>query len=235
MCVNWTNRFNVVLSFLVALAAFAAGSIIFGVIGLVFACLSLWYAFSVRNRIPFATANLQTAASAVKTHSSLNCVALVVVLFQVAWIMIWSIAAIGITNETQKNKETPNGLAAGQPCRSGTECQSGSCVAQTQGATQGECSAVAQISAVSGVAYFFMLLSFYWGIQVIKNVSHVTVAGTVASWWFNVESKGSTGGALKRSLTTSFGSICFGSLIVAIIQTIKQVRIQVISRIKKNM
>src|SRR5258708_3788181 len=31
-------------------------------------------------------------------------------------------------------------------------------------------------------AYFGLLISFYWTSQVIKNIVHVTVAGTFASW-----------------------------------------------------
>ena len=54
--------------------------------------------------------------------------------------------------------------------------------------------------------------------QVIRNVVHCTTAGTVASWWFIQSAPSPTLGALKRSLTTSFGSICLGSLIVAILQ-----------------
>ncbi|KAL3657104.1 hypothetical protein V7S43_018017 [Phytophthora oleae] len=68
--------------------------------------------------------------------------------------------------------------------------------------------------------FALLLLSFYWGIQVIKNVVHTTVAGTVAAFWYQTESANTTSASLKRALTTSFGSICFGSLIVAILQTL---------------
>jgi len=73
-----------------------------------------------------------------------------------------------------------------------------------------------------------MLFSFYWVSEVIKNVIHVTVSGVIATWYFLSGSKGGmpsspTMGALKRSLTTSFGSICLGSLIVAILKTIKAI------------
>ncbi|KAJ0389027.1 hypothetical protein P43SY_010210 [Pythium insidiosum] len=67
-----------------------------------------------------------------------------------------------------------------------------------------------------------MLVSFYWGLQVFKNVSHTTIAGTVATFWYNAESSGATGSSLKRSMTTSFGSICFGSLLVAIVQALRE-------------
>jgi len=74
----------------------------------------------------------------------------------------------------------------------------------------------------------YMLFSFYWVSEVIKNVIHVTVSGVIATWYFLSGSKGGmpaspTVGALKRSLTTSFGSICLGSLIVAILKTIKAI------------
>lgn len=74
----------------------------------------------------------------------------------------------------------------------------------------------------------YLLFSFYWVSEVIKNVLHVTVSGVLATWYFlsgsNVGMPASpTLGALKRSLTTSFGSICLGSLIVAIIKTIRAI------------
>jgi len=82
----------------------------------------------------------------------------------------------------------------------------------------------AQTFTSAGIVFFFLLLSFYWTSQVIKNVVHVTVAGTHASWYF-LRATGMphnpTVGALKRALTTSFGSICLGSLIVAFLKTLK--------------
>ena len=73
---------------------------------------------------------------------------------------------------------------------------------------------------------FLLFLSYFFTHQVIQNTTHVTVAGTVGSWWFSPEdatSCCSSGmmGSLIRSLTTSFGSICFGSLLVAIVQALK--------------
>lgn len=73
---------------------------------------------------------------------------------------------------------------------------------------------------------FALLLSYHWTFQVIKNVVHVTVAGTVGTWWFipsDAKSCCSRGvrDSFFRSVTTSFGSICFGSLLVAIIEALK--------------
>jgi hypothetical protein len=53
----------------------------------------------------------------------------------------------------------------------------------------------------------------------------VTVAGTVGTWWFEPSACGCCAAAVTnsfiRTMTTSFGSICFGSLIVAILQALR--------------
>jgi hypothetical protein len=75
-----------------------------------------------------------------------------------------------------------------------------------------------------GISYFFLLVSFFWTSQVIKNVVHVTTAGTFATWYFLYPSnmpENPTRAAFKRATTTSFGSICLGSLIVAIVKAMR--------------
>ncbi|KAF9972185.1 putative choline transporter, neither null mutation nor overexpression affects choline transport [Actinomortierella ambigua] len=68
--------------------------------------------------------------------------------------------------------------------------------------------------------------SFYWTSQVIKNIVHTTIAGVYATYYFLAGSPQGMGNSptvasFKRACTTSIGSICFGSLIVAIIQTLR--------------
>jgi len=79
-------------------------------------------------------------------------------------------------------------------------------------------------SGSAGLHYFascVFLLLFLWTTQVIINVAHVTASGTVATWYFvgggNMPTNPSMA-SLKRATTTSFGSICFGSLVVAILK-----------------
>jgi len=74
-----------------------------------------------------------------------------------------------------------------------------------------------------GITWFLLLVSFYWTTQVLKNIGHVTTSGSVASWWLVPNTSSPTCGAFKRSMTTSFGSICFGSLIVAALQALRAV------------
>lgn len=73
--------------------------------------------------------------------------------------------------------------------------------------------------------YILFLLSLYWTSEVIKNITTVTVSGTVGTWWYSpVEARSCCSSAVmdsfKRATSYSFGSICFGSLIVAILNVI---------------
>lgn len=76
-----------------------------------------------------------------------------------------------------------------------------------------------------GFCWFLLLVSFFWTSQVVMNVVHVTCAGLLASWYFlfpHSMPQNPTNKAFKRATTTSFGSICLGSLIVAIIKAVRQ-------------
>lgn len=73
----------------------------------------------------------------------------------------------------------------------------------------------------------FITFAGYWITEVIKNVIHVSVSGVYGSWYFCSKKpggfpKGSTRGAFNRAMTYSFGSISFGSLLVAIVQVLRQ-------------
>lgn len=73
----------------------------------------------------------------------------------------------------------------------------------------------------------FLTFAGYWISEWIKNTIHSTVAGVYGSWFFcsgkpGGTPKGATRGAFRRSITYSFGSISLGSLVVAIINMIRQ-------------
>ena len=68
--------------------------------------------------------------------------------------------------------------------------------------------------------------SFVVMAQVFKNVSRATTSGVVGTWWFEPAHAGhfcstAVTGSFIRSITYSLGSICFGSLIVAILQMLR--------------
>ena len=75
-------------------------------------------------------------------------------------------------------------------------------------------------TGVEKLAFAFLIVSLYWTTQVFRHVSHLTPAGTVASWWLVADIERPTLGAFKRAMTSSFGTICAGSLVVALVDTL---------------
>ncbi|KPA80180.1 putative mitochondrial hypothetical protein [Leptomonas pyrrhocoris] len=75
-----------------------------------------------------------------------------------------------------------------------------------------------------GFAIGLLVFVLLWVCQVVPNVMHVTASGLIATWYYagsNNMPPHPTIASFKRATTTSFGSICFGSLIVAIIQFLR--------------
>merc|ERR1712038_908980 len=71
---------------------------------------------------------------------------------------------------------------------------------------------VLSVTETSSIPTFLLLVSLYWGTNVWRNVSHTTTCGVAATWYFNAgEISNPSRGAYKRTMTTSFGSVCFGS------------------------
>ena len=82
-------------------------------------------------------------------------------------------------------------------------------------------------SAGVGMAFLY-LLSFFWTQQVINNLQCTIVSSVLGTWWYNpVDANSCWDDGLNRaichSLTLSFGSICFGSLLAGIVQALKWV------------
>ena len=173
------------------------------ILPMLFVLILICYTKAVWHRIPYAASNLKTAISVVE--SNLGMVALTVANIPIvtSWIMLW--------------------------------LYTGSCVlkspwftAQETMESNGQEQVVESITPQGFMAIIGLLLSFYWTIQVLNNVVHTTLAGTVGTWWFIPQeassccSRGLTD-SLCRSLSYSFGSICLGSLIVAIIETLRSI------------
>lgn len=80
------------------------------------------------------------------------------------------------------------------------------------------------ISLGTGVILaIYTLLVLCWTAQVVRNVLHMTVCGAAASIFFRASyaPESPVSEAFGRAMTSSFGSICFGSLLVAIVETIR--------------
>lgn len=83
----------------------------------------------------------------------------------------------------------------------------------------------ALVSVGQGIIFLF-LVSYYWTHQVITNTVHVTTVGVIGTWWFVPDEASSCCSraltdSFVRATTYSFGSICFGSLVVAVVQALR--------------
>jgi hypothetical protein len=161
------------------------------------AFVNLLFVYFVRHRIQFSANILSIVVQVLQQYRATTLVAYGAVVLQVVWMCIWIVAAAG-TMHSFRNQER-------------RVCDAYGC--HTEGSSDG----------AVGMAWFFLLLSFYWTLQVIKNVTHVTTAGVVASWYFFAPQMPSspTWGALKRASWSSLGSICLGSLLIAVIKAMR--------------
>jgi hypothetical protein len=181
-----------------------------------FAGLNYWYLLSVRDRIPFSSTVLGTACKAVQAnYTGLVTTAFSALFVQLAWVLVWVVAFIGVMYATDAT--TPEDTPARRNLSPGQHYRNDDFNDDMVDAQQED-----QQGSLAGLYYFLMFLSLYWGVQVIKSVVQTTVAGTLACWWFQPKREAPVRGSLFRALTTSFGSICLGSLIVAVIQAIRE-------------
>lgn len=159
--------------------------------------LSCCYACCVWSRIPFAAANLNSGLSAVKKNGGVFVMSVMITVMSFGYSVLWMVAWVGVYDATGAASAT----AAGGEDASSTSF---------------------------GGYSVLLLLALFWTQQVFQNTIHVIVAGVVSTWWFAPDEASSCCSvAIKdsfvRATTYSFGSICFGSLLVAIIQTLRQV------------
>merc|ERR1711871_1754859 len=66
-----------------------------------------------------------------------------------------------------------------------------------------------------------LALMTYWGLQVIGNIVLVASYGAFGDWYYN--GTATVVAPLCRAFTVHFGSICFGSLLVAAVETVHDV------------
>lgn len=184
---------NIFLTGLFALLAFANGLIWVAFVCLFFTLINWCYMRAVQSRIPFASANLKVACAAVKQHWGVVFVSYAAVLKGVAWGAVVFLCAVGLYNANSSQQTDPYDSD----------------------------STTTVVSDNFYTVMFLLCIAGNWGQEVIKNVSHVTTAGAVASWWYDPGRTSVVSGAYCRATTTSLGSVAFGSLIVAFIQALK--------------
>ncbi|KAL3482346.1 plasma-membrane choline transporter-domain-containing protein [Aspergillus californicus] len=171
-----------------------------GIAFLVFGVFAIVVFISWIPRIPFTAFMLQTSMDVSRKYGHMFLISAIGGLVSVAFAAWFSVTLVAI-------------YVAFEPSDSNVNP---SC-------TDGGCSRARVIGLVVYVTF-----AMYWFSEFIKNTVHTTIAGVYGSWYFFANSpRGmpahATRGALKRATTYSFGSISFGSLIIAIINFLRQI------------
>lgn len=182
-----------IVGFIVALTSANPWMAAFFIIAGVLMCVYYYY---IRARIPFAVAILEASVASLKKHRGLIYLAYGLSVVNIAFVVLWSFIVAAVIHAGEKVITVDNPDGSYYQYRAGQ-------------------------SAGLQFIQFMCVFSLYWTCQTIKNIGHVTTAGTVASWWFQPQLTSPIFPAFIRSITTSLGSIIFGSLLVAIVQTIR--------------
>ena len=164
-----------------------------GIVFLVFALFTAYCFYTWIPRIPFSALMLKTSIGVSKKYGHVYIVSLIGGLLATAFAAWFSVTltAIYVTYE---------------PSDSNPRCADGSC----------------SQAKVIGLTVF-ITFAMYWISEWIKNTIHTIIAGVYGTWYFCVHNfpKDATRGAARRALTYSFGSISFGSLLIAIVQFLR--------------
>ncbi|KAF2433548.1 DUF580-domain-containing protein [Tothia fuscella] len=165
--------------------------------GIVFLIFTLFTAFCFYTwipRIPFSVLMLQTSIDVSKKYGHVYLVSFIGGLIATALGAWYSVTLVAIYAKYQPGNNP-------------------ACSAS------GSCSSATVIGLIA-----FVTFAMYWISEWLKNTIHTTISGVYGSWYFCSYNfpKGATRGAFKRSITYSFGSISLGSLIVAIINCLRQ-------------
>jgi hypothetical protein len=182
----------------------------FWIVAAASACISLCLYKCYERFIPFASTTLKTALTAIRGHFGLYLIEYALLLILYAYTVLWFFAFAGVIYHDQEQGQVP--------------CQE-KYPGDPQYTSAYEMCDNAPVSLPMVGAF---LLCLFWTQQVVQNIVHVTTAGTVGSWWFApaLQDPSCCGrdvfDSFHRAMTYSLGSICFGSLLVAILQTLER-------------
>jgi hypothetical protein len=192
-------------------AAMFAVSPLFGGLMLIPLLLTAWYIYAVRRRIDFAAAHVEVAVAAVKAHGGVFAFALAMIILQVAWVSLWSLAAFGV--EHRINNLGSNSTSASLSANDDDAYAGGASSSATAGTSA---------STLGGATVFLMLISLLWGTQLLKYIVEFVTSAVTGHFWFLSTPTSPVKGSIWRAFTHSFGSLALGSLIVAVLEALKR-------------
>ncbi|RKP29524.1 hypothetical protein METBISCDRAFT_18486 [Metschnikowia bicuspidata] len=169
-----------------------------GIVFMVFTVISALCYWRCRSRISFSAIVLEIAIDVMRRYKSTLIVSFCGIVISGAFSALFLMVVVGCYI---KYSPAANNPGCNEP---GGTCSKGSLI---------------------GILVFVFFAGYYIT-EVMKNVIHVTIAGIYGTWYYLAgsdqgEPKWPALGSFKRAMTYCFGSICFGSLIVSIIQFIR--------------
>eukprot|EP01038_Epipyxis_sp_PR26KG_P010595 gene10595-14234_t len=186
-------------------------------------------------RVEFAAVNLQVACAAILAMPNIILHSFFILGIQLIYIIIWSIATIGYATNKSTVITSHNGVSY-HVDQCSTYSYSASVIlspSTTLTCVNGNCQAcVCSGDLISNKAcfspkfyiapYLFLLLSFFWTSSVLSNIVHCATAKAVNEWWRNEQPPPDImENSMVVTMSQSLGSICYGSLISAIVRTLR--------------
>lgn len=169
-----------------------------GIVFLVFAVLQFWFFLSARSRIPFARLVFKTVVDASRQMPSIYGTAIIGTICTTAFSILFSMVLVSTYMKYDPSPNNPGCNVEGGSCSNGK---------------------------LIGLLIFVSFAGFYIS-EVLNNITHTVICGIYGTWYYC--SKSDQGlprhpamGAFKRTMTYSFGSVSFGSLLIAIVNTIR--------------
>lgn len=192
-----------------------------GIVFAIFAVFAIFCFISWIPRIPFTVLMLQTVMDVARSYGHCFVVSLIGGIIGIAFAAWFAVTMVAVYVAFE-----PNGNGSNSSCSGSGSCSSGTVIGLMVVITFWYVLSSSHFQAL----YWTRLTanSGYWISEVIKNVIHTTISGVYGSWYFTANSPSGlvakpTPGAFKRTMTTSFGSISFGSLIVALINLLRTI------------
>ncbi len=215
-CLLWFTTFwvtktllvSVSLTVLVMAALVIAEPSVFSVVlaSVVIGC-SVYFTCSVWPIIPFLSVNLKIALHGMRSNFGTYMWALLLSDISSLFVLVWAYGLVGISfyeiSTCQEKMHPDEDLhLKGYNSTNPDEC------------------------SINGWTFLMFLLSLYWTTNVIGNFIQVVVSGVMATWLYDKdEARGCCSaaiwGSLRRGMTFSFGSICFGSLVQGFVSVLR--------------
>ena len=190
---------NVVLGIGTAIFYFVEKYYSAAIVFLIFALFGAWCYWSSRHRIPLSATILTIVIDVMKMYPSTLIASFIGLIFSAAFSALFSIVIVATYVKYDPNSNNEACSVGGGSCSKGK---------------------------LIGVLVFVFFAGYYIS-EVIRNVIHVVIAGIYGTWYYLANSdqgapKHPALSSLKRALTYCFGSITFSSLIVSLIQLLRQ-------------